>query len=83
MTVRRLPLWRWCLTLFTVDDLDPPYEPFLPAMTRRARQSTPKLGTKPKAQAPVSYRNILESRKIDILFVEPIEEEKLISEEIL
>ena len=71
------------MTLFTIDDLDPPYEPFLPALTRRARQSTPKLGTKPKAPAPVSYQNLLKSQKIDTLLVEPIEEEKLIPEEVL
>ncbi|KIM38160.1 hypothetical protein M413DRAFT_30301 [Hebeloma cylindrosporum] len=62
--------------------LDPPFEPIFPALTRRARQSTTKLGAKPKAQ-PVSYKNLLKSQDIHILSVEPIQEENLVPEDVL
>ena len=76
MTVRRFATAKIIfLTLFTIDNLEPPYEPLLAALARRARETMPKLDTKPKAPAPVwSYR---------IISTVPEIEEKLVSEEVL
>ncbi|KAF9478879.1 hypothetical protein BDN70DRAFT_807870 [Pholiota conissans] len=63
---------------------DSPIEPFLPALTRRARKSTLKLGKGPKK--PYSARehaDLLKSKKIDAVPVEPIQEEILSPEDIL
>ncbi|KDR85963.1 hypothetical protein GALMADRAFT_132579 [Galerina marginata CBS 339.88] len=62
---------------------EPLPEPFIPALTRAARKQTPKLGKKTKPILSESYQELLQSQKMSPIHVEPIEEEKLIPEEIL
>ncbi|KAF8174930.1 hypothetical protein BJ912DRAFT_858120 [Pholiota molesta] len=62
----------------------PPIEPFLPALTRRARRRTPKLGK--NAKRPYSseeYADLLKAQKIGVVPVEPVQEEVLSPEDIL
>jgi hypothetical protein len=68
----------------STDSEYPPIEPFLPALTRRARRRTPKLGK--NAKRPYSseeYADLLKAQKIEIVPVEPVQEEVLSPEDIL
>ncbi|KAF8971848.1 hypothetical protein BDZ97DRAFT_1913740 [Flammula alnicola] len=60
-----------------------PPEPFIPALTRHAREKTPKLGKKEKPHSPEQYENLLKSQMIGVIPVEPVKEETLVPEEIL
>jgi hypothetical protein len=59
-----------------------PEEPFMPALTRNARQNTPKPG-KLNQNVPDTHARLLTSQDINPLEVEPVEEKKLVVEDLL
>lgn len=55
-----------------VDGLPLPEEPLYPALTRRARQNTKKLGQ--KDEQPPTLKGIIDAHEIGVVEVEPIQE---------
>lgn len=68
----------------SIDSEYPPIEPFIPALTRRARRSTPKLGKNTKRPySSKEYADLLKAQKIGIVPVELVQEQVLSPEDIL
>lgn len=66
----------------TLKDL-PYYEPIFTALSKKSRQSTPKLGSKKQTHSHNFYRDILEAQKIGPIQVEDIEDPPLSIDKIL
>ena len=70
------------LAFIYLDGRDLPLrQPIFVALSRKLRQSTPKLGSKKPAHSsdlhPESIRDLLESQKIELILVEEIEDPPL------
>ncbi|KAF8902220.1 hypothetical protein CPB84DRAFT_874678 [Gymnopilus junonius] len=70
-------------THWSNDSYEPPLEEFIPALTRQARKATPKLGKKAKPACHETYQALVNSQKLASIHVQPVEEPKLVPEEIL
>lgn len=67
------------LTCLLLDGRDSPlHEPLFVALSRKSRQSTPKLGSKNQTHhSPNLYRHLLKTQKIESIHVEQIEDPPL------
>ncbi|KAF8813427.1 hypothetical protein BYT27DRAFT_7084485 [Phlegmacium glaucopus] len=61
----------------------PSYEPMFVALSRKSRQSTPKLGSKKQTHSPNDYRDLLKAHKIEPIQVEDIKDPPLSTDDIL
>jgi len=53
------------------------------ALSRKSRQSTPKLGSKKQTHSPNDYRDLLKAQKIELIQVEEIEDPPLSVDNVL